>query len=63
MVRGGYAISYATFEELGTTPTQNAYPFENAVSAGCPDPRLVDHAEHLQLPGRTDRDYASRFLA
>jgi hypothetical protein len=36
VVRGGYGIFLAPWEENGATPTQNAYPFENAVSGGAP---------------------------
>ena len=36
VVRGGYGIFFATFEETGATLTQNAYPFENAISSSAP---------------------------
>ena len=36
VVRGGYGIFFAAYEEDGATPTQNAYPFENAISGGAP---------------------------
>jgi hypothetical protein len=38
VVRGGYGIFFATFEETGATLTQNAYPFENAITASAQTP-------------------------
>jgi hypothetical protein len=38
VVRGGYGIFFATFEETGATLTQNAYPFENAITSSAQTP-------------------------